>query len=178
MKKLFAITTVLFFAVASKAQDLQTTVDYLKTRVKEVINGSKVNFKGGSKVLLSEVEFTSSETKSYYTFEERPSSEKYPYDDYSFEFSPGKITEISNLDMTTENCVVGVMKISFGSKSVIKRLGLRTDGYYRASEHNVYYVDSFIIYYIKDDPTAFERIKKALLKLKELSVEKKDPFAN
>lgn len=102
----------------------------------------------------------------------------------TFDFNPEYINSVhEGSTNNASNSAVGFITISF-SNNLVKKVTQHTSfirrGVYTeyvsdaANQTNVNYV---FLPYLKQDPTAFERIKKAILHLKEISV-KSDPFAN
>ncbi|MEI9955271.1 MAG: hypothetical protein WDM90_02960 [Ferruginibacter sp.] len=183
MKKIFATLILLLFYGIVLSQDLKTTVDYLNDRIKDVVDGSIITYTDGTKYKFKYrgnlFGFSEEKKLAYYSKLLRDPNDNngWAYLDYSFTFKPAQITEIKNEEDIAPASGIGYLEIYFEGKTAVRTFKDYKGIIYNKYEETIDYLDKIQIAYVKADPTAFERIKKAFLNLKKLAVDK-DPFAN
>lgn len=162
------------------------TVDYIHKRVSETI-GHQLKWKTGLNQFIIDASFTSVNTmykngKNKYMYRTKDNT----WDSHYYSYKPEHIISVTEASAnTTNDSPVGFIGINFISNLVKEDsrnwyhgggLGL-ADYYYNNASLVNGNVSTIFIPYLKQDPTAFERIKKAILHLKALTADK-DPFAN
>ncbi len=178
--------TITAIAVAQSALSKEETIDYIKKRVTET-SGYQLTWANGTTEFIHDVYF--SETWAIY--ENGKYNMRYSYKDNSwyhnrYDFKPEFITSvIEGSSNTASNSSVGFIAIKFSNTLVKKKVhyyyhngsNFLNDYGFSSKEQENKNVDIVFLPYLKQDPTAFERIKKAIMHLKELC-KSNDPFAN
>ncbi len=177
--------TIAAIGVAQSAISREETIDYIKERVTET-RGYQLIWADGTTEFILDVYF--SEAMARYA--NGKYNEKYNYkdnywNDNFYNFKPEFIISVTEgSSSTASNSSVGFIAIKFSNTLVKKK-----DRYYYHNGSNFLNeygfpfkdqdknVDIVFLPYLKQDPTAFERIKKAIMHLKELC-KSNDPFAN
>jgi hypothetical protein len=178
--------TIAAFAVAQSAVSKAETIDYIKKRVTET-RGYQLIWEDGTTHFINDVYF--SETSA--TYENGKYNMRYNYKDNSwyynsYSFKPEFIISVTEgSSNTASNSSVGFIAIKFSNTLVKKKVlyyyhngsNFVNDYGFSSKEQENKNVDIVFLPYLKQDPTAFERIKKAIMHLKELC-KSNDPFAN
>lgn len=193
---LLLLCSVFLQGHSTESPTLKETLEYLDKRAAEV-KGMNVSFTSGQLFDLYSASWWKTlydgHAITYYTLTQsnrwadpaycekiksRGISHVYSY---SFKFKPSQITSVVDATTISPTSPVGMITVSFAAKTVTL-----TGDFERAADkgcytvkdpRQVYPVSSFYVPYLKADPTAFKRIKKAILHLKNLTTED-DPFAD
>jgi hypothetical protein len=172
--------------LAQKAPTFYETIDYINKRVVETV-GHQLKWKSGLSQYIIDASFYnggSSYNEGKYKY--RYSKKDNTWYSHYYSFKPEHIISVAEGSAnTTTDSPVGFISISC-VKNLVKeesRSWYHYGGSYvdqsafHNSTVNIGNVSTVYIPYLKQDPTAFERIKKAILHLKSLSADS-DPFAN
>lgn len=189
MKKIFLAFFLCIMATVALAQSAPSkseTLDYIKKRIEET-NGYKLTWTNGTTEFIHDVIFY----ETWASYENGKYNMEYYYkDNYwyynNYEFKPEFIISVTEASgNTTSASSVGFIAINFSNSLVKKKVlynyqngssFLDKYGFSRTMNEDSN-VNTVYLPYLKQDPTAFERIKKAFMHLKEFYVTK-DPFAN
>jgi hypothetical protein len=189
MRSFFTVLFCCIIANASMAQSAPSkneTIEYIRKKVTET-NGYQLLWNNGTVDFIHDAIFYD----TWATYENGKYNIRYNYkDNYwyhnNFEFKPEFISSVTEASTNTaSNSSVGFIAINFSNTLVKKKVLYNSHGgstyineyaFTRTmkedSNVNVVYLP-----YLKQDPTAFERLKKAILHLKTFYISK-DPFAN
>lgn len=188
MKKILALLVVLVSVLCIQAQSptKTETVNYLDKRIYETI-GHQIIWKTGTVEFVNEARFfgtSSIYTTGRYNFLYRKKDNVWTWN--HFDFDPEFIQSVTDASgNTASNSPVGFIAITF-SNNLIKKESRNYwhNGAVNVADYNFPFTTKekgnvSVVYlpYLKQDPTAFERIKKAILHLKTFHLHA-DPFAD